>query len=272
MIRIDLSLNRDKIYIFCLSTFIILVTSIPSQTYAWGKKGHDIVCYIAECHLNESAKERVTEILGGRSMVYYGSWMDHASHTKEYAHTKPWHYMNMGLREQVDSAKRSRDGDLLSALPQIELSLRSGSLSLEEEAVALKMFIHLVADLHQPMHIGRADDSGGNKIPVVYFVESTNLHALWDYHLVEGCHSWSYTEWQQQIDRLSEVARLNVVVGDYATWIESTHDITRQIYRTTPVESRIFYEYVDRFTPIVEQQLLYAGLRLASLLNDILGK
>ncbi len=256
-------IKRDSIIL------LLLLLIIPTHSFAWGKKGHDVICYIAECHLSTEAMQRVTKVLDGRSMVYYGSWMDQASHTKKHAETLPWHYMNMELRESTQTTKRSKDGDLLSALPQIEESLRSGELSPEEEAIALKMFIHLIGDLHQPLHLGRVADSGGNTIPVVYFVESTNLHALWDYHLVEGCHAWSYTEWQQQIDRLSDEAEQKVVMGDYTTWIEATHDITRQIYRKTPVESRIFYEYVDHFAPIVEQQLLYAGLRLAYLLNDI---
>lgn len=240
----------------------------PSSIMAWGKKGHDVICYIAENHLTDSALARVTEVLDGRSMVYYSNWMDSASHTSEYADTREWHYFNVDRRESIATQKRSKNGDLLSAVEGLVAELTVGDLSDEQENIALKMLIHLVGDMHQPMHLGRESDEGGNTIPVVYFVESASLHAIWDYHLVEGVHSWSYTEWQQQIDR-GLVDEAMVTSGSYGEWLDATHQITKEIYRDTPAETRIFYEYSDKYSPIVEQQLLYAGLRLAHILNGI---
>lgn len=251
---------------------MMILISLPLQGFGWGKRGHDVICHIAERHLTPQALERVTQLLDGRSMVYYGNWMDGASRTDEYRHTYTWHYFNMELREDVQSAKRDPSGDVLSALEQIERGLSGGELSREQQAVALKMYIHLMGDLHQPMHLGRSGDSGGGDTPIVYFVESTSLHAVWDYHIVEGCHAWSYTEWGEQIDRLSESQIAQVQQGSLAEWIDATHEITREIYRSTPRGHRIFYEYLDHFTPIVEQQLLYAGLRLSSQLNSIFAE
>ncbi len=248
---------------------LLIFLAVTQSVMAWGKKGHDVIAYIAECHLSERALERVTEVLDGRTMVYYSSWMDRASNTPKYSYSKPWHYFNMDRRESVAEAKRSKKGDLLSALNEIEKSLRSGELSKEQEKIALMMFIHLVGDMHQPMHLGEPDNEGGGTIPVVYFVESTNLHALWDYHLIEGVYSWSYTEWQIQIDRASDDEEAKITAGSYLDWLEETHEITKLAYRKTPAETRVFYSYIDEFRPIVEQQFLYAGLRLAYLLNSI---
>ncbi len=254
-----------------LVSLLSLLLLAPHPIMAWGKRGHDVICYIAECHLTEGALARVTEVLDGRSMVYYSNWMDSASHTKEYAETKEWHYFNIDRSESIESQKRSKKGDILSAVEGLVAELKVGDLTAEQESVALKMLIHLVGDMHQPMHLGRASDEGGNNIPVVYFVESTSLHSIWDYHLVEGVHTWSYTEWQSQIDR-GLVDEEEVVSGSYREWLDATHQITKEIYRDTPAETRIFYEYSDKYAPIIEQQFLYAGLRLAHILNGIYSK
>lgn len=251
-----------------LVSLMLLLLSVHS-TFGWGKRGHDVICYIAECHLDATALQHVNDVLGGRSLVYYSSWMDSASHSREYDYTREWHYFNMKRGDRIGTAKRSKGGDVLMATTDIIANLRGGDLTAEEEFVALKMLIHLVGDMHQPMHLGRKDDEGGNTIPVVYFTQSTSLHAMWDYHLVMGVHEWSYTEWQREIDRLPIEKEMMVVSGTMEEWMDATHEITNQIYRDTPAETRVFYEYLDKYTPIVEQQLLYAGLRLAKILNDI---
>ncbi len=237
--------------------------------YGWGQKGHDVICYIAECHLTPRAKAMVAELLDGRSMVYYGNWADGAKYQKEYAYSRAWHYFNMEHRDSAQSAKRSDEGDLLSALESLERTLRDESASGEERSVALKIYIHLVGDLHQPMHLGREVDEGGAEIPVIYFTDSTSLHAAWDYFVPMGVREWSYTEWREQIDVASEEEMARIVSGDYATWIDQIHELTRQIYRDTPIDTRIFYDYMEKYNPIVEQQFLYGGLRLAHLLNEI---
>ncbi|MFI3303456.1 MAG: S1/P1 nuclease [Rikenellaceae bacterium] len=254
-------------------TFLLLTLLMAvNNSYGWGKRGHDVVCYIAECNLSPEALENVTDLLDGYSMVYFSSWLDSASNTSEYKHTKTWHYMNMEKRDRVATMERVKEGDVLSASEISIATLRNNKSSREEKSVALKMLIHLIGDMHQPMHIGRLGDQGGNKIPVVYFVDSTTLHSAWDYNIVMGAHEWSYTEWQQQLDRLSDEQEAIVVSGDMADWVEQTQGVAQEIYRDTPAETRIFYDYMVKYTPIVEQQLLYAGVRLAHILNDIYEK
>ena len=65
------------------------------------------------------------------------------------------------------------------------------------------MLVHLVGDLHCPMHAGHKSDLGGNTVSVLYFDTPTKLHTIWDTQLVESAHKWSYTEWQRQIDRVT---------------------------------------------------------------------
>lgn len=248
---------------------ILLLITTTSPAFSWGSKGHDVICYIAECHLSSRAMERVTDLLDDRSMVYYSSWADGAKYTRPYSYTRPWHYMNMERGESVATSKRAKDGDLLSALQLLEATLRDEGAPREEQILALKIYIHLLGDLHQPLHLGRESDEGGGLTPIVYFTESVSLHSAWDYNIPMGVREWSYTEWQQQIDRASEQEEREITKGDYTTWIDATHELTREIYRDTPSETRIFYNYIQKYRPIVEQQFLFAGLRLAQMLNDI---
>lgn len=203
-------------------------------------------------------------------MVYVANWLDNASHTTEYAHTKTWHYCNVDSNEQsyAASAKESK-GDVVTAINTIVAQLKSGELSADEERIGVMMLIHLVGDMHCPMHAGHKDDRGGNGTKVKFFGKHTNLHSVWDSDIVEGAHKWSYTEWQEQIDRLNRKEIATIQHGTPDSWIEQTVELAADIYTNTPAGTNISYDYVHQYAPVIEQQLLYGGLRLAALLEEI---
>lgn len=249
----------------------VLALSFTLEAFAWGQKGHDVVAYIAECNLTSRAAKNVTRVLEGHSPVYYANWLDNASHTAEYAHTKTWHYANVDEGFTFESMPRLESGDVVKAVNDIAAQLKSKTLSPAEENVALRMLIHLVGDLHCPMHAGRKSDRGGNGVKVIYFGRATNLHSIWDSSLVESAHGWGYTEWQRQIDILSKKEKKSVQEGSVEDWFKQTHAIAESIYAATPEGARLSYDEVAKYTPVIEQQLLHGGLRLAALLNEIYG-
>lgn len=250
--------------------FITLVSLIPALSLAWGPKGHDIVAYVAEQHLSHRAQERIEAVLDGCSMVYVANWLDNASHTPEYAYTKTWHYCNVDPEEQSYAASRKEEsGDVVVAINGIVERLKSGELSHDEERVELMMLIHLVGDMHCPMHAGRKSDRGGNDTQVEYFGRRRNLHSVWDSEVIESAHRWSYTEWCEQIDRLSRHERNRIVEGTPNDWIEETVALANDIYTRSTTGENLSYDYVAYYTPIIEQQLLNGGLRLAAILEDI---
>ena len=169
--------------------------------FAWGQKGHDVTAHIAERHLTPEAAEKVRKALDGYSPVYIANWLDFASYWPEYAYSKTWHYLNIDEGETLESMPRNPKGDVLTAVTELTEKLKSGHLTPEEETISLKMLIHLVGDMHCPMHLGRLSDLGGNKRPVRFFGRDTSLHSAWDTNIPEAAHKWSYSEWQQQIDR-----------------------------------------------------------------------
>lgn len=236
---------------------------------AWGQKGHDVTAYIAECHLTPKAAKKIDKALGGHSPVYYANWLDNASNTPEYAYSKTWHYLNIDEGQTLETMPKNPQGDVLEAVTSLIAKLKSGTLPPDEETLALKMLIHLVGDMHCPMHTGHLSDRGGNQRPVTMFGKPTNLHSIFDTALPEAAHRWSYTEWQRQLDRLGKEQIAAVQAGEPRDWLLETSEICKEIYDFTPEGTKVSYDYVAKYTPIIEQQFLRGGLRLARLLNEI---
>ena len=248
---------------------MLLALCATLESFGWGQKGHDIVAYIAECNLTPRVYRKVVATLDGHSPVYYANWLDNASHTPEYAYTKTWHYANVDKGNTFATQPRNTKGDVVGAVEEIVEKLKSGKLSHEEENINLRMLIHLVGDMHCPMHAGRLTDRGGNNVKVKYFGKGKKLHSVWDSELVESAHRWGYTEWQREIDRASKAEKREIAVGSPTDWFVQTHATTVEVYKQTPEGASLSYDYVTRFTPIVEEQLLRGGIRLAHLLNEI---
>lgn len=244
---------------------------------AWGQKGHDTTCAIAQQHLTHAAKARIADILDGKSILYWSNWLDNAVHTPEYEYAKTWHYKNIDADQAYADVPPFEAGDVITALTELQLRLTTFealpadevATHKQEEALALKMFVHLMGDLHQPMHMGHATDLGGNRIMVKYFGRDANLHAIWDTNLVESAHAWSHTEWVEEIDRLSEEESMSIAAGNFDTWGEETFNLCREVYDDTPEGTRVSYDYVAKWTPVIERQFIRGGHRLASVLNAI---
>lgn len=254
-----------KLLVLALGLLLVL------DTFAWGQKGHDVTACIAERHLTRKAARQVRRVLNGSSAVYVSNWMDNASHTPQYAHTKTWHYFNIAPDGALETTERLPEGDVLRAVTELTAQLKSGRLDSGEEETALRMLIHLVGDMHCPMHTGHLSDLGGNRVPVVYFGKATNLHAVWDTNLIESAHRWSYTEWREQIDRLPDDEEMRLQAGTPRDWLLETQAICSEVYDRTPEGTKISYDYVNWAAPILEMQLLRGGVRLARLLNEIYG-
>lgn len=257
-------MNHKNLFTFAFLSFTSLFA------YGWGQKGHDVTAYIAETHLTPISKAVINELLDGKSIVYYSNWLDNASHTSDYAYTKTWHYKNIDGDQTFEEARLLDTGDVVSAIYDQLAILKDSYSSKEERQLALKIIVHLLGDIHQPMHLGHASDLGGNKHRIKYFGKDNNLHSVWDSSIPESAHKWNYTEWQQQIDRLSDDKENEIVYnGTPEKWAKETHLIAKEIYNKTPVDTNISYDYIAEWTPVVEEQFLKGGLRLADLLNSV---
>ena len=252
-----------------LPVICALMFYVPA--WGWGQKGHDAIAYIAECNLTPETYAKVVKALGNHSLVYYANWLDNASYTPEYGYTRTWHYANVDKGYTYEKKKKNERGDVVTAINDVVSKLRSGTLSPEQENVNLRILIHLVGDIHAPLHAGHLSDLGGNKIMVKYFNRDYKLHSLWDTALVEAAHKWSYTEWQKQLDIVSPEEKSQMSQGVPEDWLEESRDIAADIYINTPPKSKVAYSYIAHYTPVIEKRILSAGLRLARLLEEIYG-
>lgn len=261
-----------KSSIFSSSALMLIVSMflLSTPAGAWGQKGHDVTCAVAQNHLSKSAKKQVDELLHGKSLVYWANWLDNASHTPDFAYTKTWHYKNIDADETYENALQCETGDVITAISAQIRTLQDPKAGKPVKALALKMLVHLVGDMHCPMHMAHRSDRGGNRWQVQYFNNGTNLHSVWDSAIVESAHKWTYSEWAQEIDTVSDKEAAALVKGTLDDWAKETFAITTKIYDQTPVGSKLSYDYVSQWTPTVEDQLLKGGLRLAYILNSIL--
>lgn len=250
-----------------LSATLSVLSFLPA--FPWGQKGHDTTAAIAERHLTRTTKDSICSLLDGKSIVYWANWLDNASHTDEYAHTKTWHYKNVDAGVDFDNAPLLDSGDIVRAISEQTSIARNPMETKEKKALAVKMLVHLLGDIHQPMHMGHASDRGGNSWKIRWFGRDTNLHSVWDSDLPEAAHRWSYTEWADQIDRSSSDEEEALAGGSPREWGKETFEICTRVYDQTPQGTDVSYDYIAEWTPTVEQQLLKGGLRLAGILNYI---
>lgn len=266
-----------KKFLFSALSLVLMLNS--ATLFGWGPKGHDVVAAIAEKHLSEETKAILNEILDGHSIVYYSSWMDSIQNSPEweskYSHTKTWHYANVDKGETYQTMKKNEKGDVVTALTTITENLKTfypdNLYSIEADDV--KMIIHMVGDMHCPMHAGRLSDLGGNRMKVRWFGRNTNLHSTWDSKMIDSARTWSYSEWCEHLDILDPEHVQMYWSGSFEDWFVETVGMAAQVYEYVEnlgeENPNLSYQFVYDFSPMLEDRLVVGGIRLAYVLNSI---
>lgn len=164
---------------------LALAALAPLHTYAFGTEGHQIVAALAEQRLSDHARAEAGKLLAlepGSTLVSISVWADETRSPS----TAAWHYVNLPRDAdcQYDAARDSPDGQCVVAAIERQRRVLASAAPDVERLEALKYLVHFVADVHQPLHAGYADDRGGNKYQVQAFGRGTNLHAVWDSALI----------------------------------------------------------------------------------------
>jgi hypothetical protein len=241
---------------------------------SWGVTGHRTVGKIAEAHLTPKALAGVRDLLGSESLADVSTWADEVRPKPEYKETAPWHYINLPLGLTYDEFK-SRVENMLEAnvyssvVKQLAL-LTDTTVSRDRKVEALKFLVHFVGDLHQPMHVSRAEDKGGNTIQLNFDGQGTNLHAVWDSKLIDH-GGMDYQQLAAKYDHPSAAQVRQWQSDPLVKWMWESYVITGQLYAEVDTMSSrsIGQEYYDEHWGQVAQRLEQGGVRLAGLLNVV---
>lgn len=247
---------------------IVFVVTGFSTIDIWGPTGHRATGEIAEAHLTKKAKKKIDKLLKGEGLAFVSTYADQIKSDKKYKEFSSWHYVNMPLDGNYETADKNPKGDLVTGIDKCIATLKSKTASEDDKRFYLKMLVHLVGDLHQPMHIGQKEDKGGNTIQLQWFNKGTNLHRVWDTNMLE---EWgmSYIELAANTKDLSKEQIKLLQKGSIVDWVKDTHKLTKEVYNSVEIGDKLKYRYSYDHFPTVRKQLQKGGVRLAKLLNEI---
>lgn len=252
-------MNKALITLAFLLTLIIA----PIKTFAWGSKGHALVAEVAFNYMDENTKKEVLKYLNGMSIEDAANWMDNVKSDHSYDFMSTYHYVNF---EKGESVVETNGNNIIFQLNTTIKELQNKqNLSKEEINLKLKILFHLIGDLHQPLHVGYGEDKGGNTMQINYNFKGTNLHSLWDSGIIEY-KNISLTDCLNA-NKYSVNEMRVLQYSDVINWASDSRAYLPQAYKTGG--HKISDEYVDSCVPIIQNQILKAGIRLAGVLDDV---
>lgn len=235
----------------------------------WGQNGHRVTGEIADSHLTKKARKQIKKILNGQSLALVSTYADEIKSESTYDEFGPWHYVNLpeGNTKYSEGAA-APEGDLLRAVKHCVEVLKDKTATTKEKEFYLKLLVHFIGDLHQPLHAGRGEDKGGNDIQVRWFNEGTNIHSVWDSKMIES-YQMSYTELAVNREQITAAQQKQIAAGSFEDWMYESKALSDKIYESVEVGDKLSYRYMYDWFPIAREQLQKGGIRLASVLNDI---
>ncbi|HEV8582498.1 MAG TPA: S1/P1 nuclease [Thermoanaerobaculia bacterium] len=254
------------------AVFLLLLAG-PSSLLAWGPNGHRIVGRIAANHLTDEAAVAVTSLIGPEGLDQACTWADEIRNDPNWQpplkNPSPWHFISIDDGETLETTARDPKGDVLEAIERFSAVLRDPQANRQAKQEALRFLIHFVGDVHQPLHVGRRADRGGNSVEVSWFDQKMNLHSVWDSGLIDS-EKLSYSEFAAFIDHptLKEIQEWQSAAP--ADWVRESKAVRERVYKIG--DGKLSYQYAFDNIPLIKRRLLQAGVRLAGLLNSIFAQ
>ena len=266
---------------------LLIASFIPAQLFAWGAKGHQVVGDIAASRLTAQTKKNVRLLLGHETLASVSTWADDVRRQRDESYD--WHFVDIpkdaaGFDDARDcfrpqdknqGAQTDHQNCAVDRIQYFRQVLADSNATSLQRVEALKWLVHFVGDIHQPLHA--IDDSrGGNDIKLPVFGNPQcgdypcNLHWVWDNMLIEhtGLSEGDYVAREQKLiraERLDQKAG-----GTPIDWVNESHLDARKIMNHVPPS--VDDAYYRGNIQLVNERLALAGLRLASLLNETLGR
>lgn len=280
-----------------------LLLSSGSHVYAWGDKGHRVIALIAQHYLSPRTRDDITALLSSdqsgpaaADFVSTATWADayrdsdRDSSKTRFEQTRRWHYINLALNNpdfaracfgsptlppQHNASDGPAQACIVDKVNQFAAELKSARTPPTERLLALRFLIHLVGDLHQPLHTSDHDDKGGNEVLVSAkgFKRGT-LHGYWDSASVAGLGRKPEAIARRLIARMDAAQRIRWQRGDPRDWALESLTVARDISygKLPPADGDDLHHldeaYIEAVKNSAAQQLMRAGVRLAWLLEQ----
>ncbi len=275
---------------------LLALFGLATPAGAYWEYGHETVARIAWLQMQPETRARVGQLLAQQRLLETPDcpvgtieeasvWADCIKPLGErFSYAYSWHYQNVDVCRPFDLAAACKDGNCVSA--QIERNARllaDRAVPARERLMALAFLVHFVGDLHQPMHAGDHGDLGGNRVQASYGVIGgrANLHGIWDGWLAERAISTPPGGAEAILAGASPPDRSRIAGGTVEDWSrEMWEKSASQAYRSlvgdpcgaAPAERPTLDEQeVRALIPLVRENVLNGGIRLARLLDDALG-
>jgi len=249
----------------------VLVVLAPSQAFAWGAIGHRVTGALAQPLLSAKARAEVSKVIGTETLAEASTWADEMRSSPEpfwQSTANPWHYVTVPPGKAYPDVGAPPEGDSVAALAKFAATLKDKSATQAEKALALRFAVHIIGDLHQPLHVGNGADRGGNDVKVTLFGAETNLHAVWDSGLIDK-RQLSYTEYAAFLSRRigkAELARWTV--ADPLVWIAESAALRDGVYPQGG-QTGLGWKYAFEHRETIDPRLAQGGVRIAAWLNAV---
>jgi hypothetical protein len=257
-----------------LTTVLVVLGLTASPAWSWGNKGHRLVAKVAELHLTDKARSGVQVLLGDdEDMATASTWADEQK--RKIKGSAAWHYVDVPIDEEKYKADFCPNNNCVVAkIGEFRDILKDKTQPREQRQMALRFLIHLVGDVHQPLHVGDNNDRGGNDTQVRFFNKGSNLHKVWDTDVIEWVGQ-SEDQWMQTLAELdTEDNRKKYMKDGVEDWATESLQAAKIAYqmpgcnRLIKSGDKLRDEYLNTNLPTVRLRLYQAGIRLALVLNE----
>jgi hypothetical protein len=252
----------------CFCSFL-LVATFSISVFAWGPTGHRATGLVATRYLNQKARKALEKILQGQTLAIASTWMDEVRSDSTFNYMEDWHWVTIPHGQTYDQSELNIKGDIIASIERVINDLKTKKLDNAVQARYIRILIHLIGDIHQPLHVGALNDRGGNDVKVMWFRNESNLHRVWDSDMIDDS-KLSYTELALSLDTPTKDQIKSWQKSTVREWAIESQSFEKQVYDIG--NGRLSYRYSYLNFPVVRQRLLQAGVRLAGVLNDIYGK
>ncbi len=253
----------------------LAIIYLPLQSMAWGAEGHRIAGLIAESYLTPKARAAIKAILGDTSIAIASNWADFIRSDPNYNYLGSWHYIDFDKTYTYPDLKvylkQDTAVDAYTKMQFLIVELKKPKLSKANKLLYLRMLIHIIEDVHQPLHTGHTSDKGGNDIKVTWMNNPSNLHSVWDSGIIDS-QQLSYTEYAAAINHTTAAQRAQWQKAPISQWLFESNQIADKLYSETKTGDNLnAFKYNFSHIDVVNRQLIKAGVRLAGVLNAIFG-